>query len=163
MANVSIWDVERKHVECRFLNKICFGIPILLNSWSGQTDTGSSVIAFGNMELNFHTKIIPPKTTKYCQPLDDYFFRQYKQFSRRIEENTRHDEGNTVKLNDRIFIFKLHSLMYTISWVHHSTSLCFTMRGRLLDMCHRTCHFRYVMCWTYILLVFTYSVFLTVI
>ena len=78
--------------------------------WS--TDTGLSARAFGNRELNLHTKIIPPKTTEYCQPLDVYIFRQYKLFARRIEENIRHDEGNAVKLHDKIFNFELNSLIY---------------------------------------------------
>ena len=43
---------------------------LLLDSWPGQTDTGLSARAFGNRKLNLHTKIIPSKTTKYCQPLD---------------------------------------------------------------------------------------------
>ena len=34
---------------------------LLQDSWSGQTDTGLSARAFGNRELNLHTKIIPPK------------------------------------------------------------------------------------------------------
>ena len=84
---------------------------LLLDSWTGQTDTGLSARAFGNSELNLHTKIILRKTTKYCQPLDVYFFRQYKILARRIEENIRHDEENAVKLDDRIFIFKFHTLI----------------------------------------------------
>ena len=84
---------------------------LLLDSWSGQTDTGFSARGFGNRELNLLKKIIPPKTTKYCQPLDVYFFCQYKLFARCTEEKIRHDEGNAVKLHDRIFIFKLHSLI----------------------------------------------------
>ena len=62
--------------------------------------------------IKFTQKIIPPKTTKYCQPLDIYFFRQYKLFARRIEENIRHDKGNAVKLHERIFIFNFDSLIY---------------------------------------------------
>ena len=85
---------------------------LLLDSWFGQTDTGCSARAFGNKILNLHTNIIPHKTTEYCQPVNAYFFRQYKLFARRIEENIRHDEENAVKLHDRIFIFKLHSLIY---------------------------------------------------
>ena len=85
---------------------------LLLDSWSDQTYTGLSDRASGSRELNLHTKIMPPKTTKYYQPLEVYFFLQYKLFARRIEENIRHDEGKTVKLHDRIFTFKLHSLIY---------------------------------------------------
>ena len=48
---------------------------LLLDSWSDQTDTGLSARAFRNRELNSHTNIIHPKTTKYCQPLYVYFFR----------------------------------------------------------------------------------------
>ena len=40
---------------------------LLQDSWSGQTDTGLSAKGFGNRELNLHTKILSPKTTKYCQ------------------------------------------------------------------------------------------------
>ena len=99
-------------VRCQQLSYCPGASLLLLDSWSGQTDTGLSARAFGNRELNLHTKIIPPKTTKYCQPLDVYFFRQYKLFARRIEENIRHDKGNAVRLHDRSFIFKLHSLIY---------------------------------------------------
>ena len=88
---------------------------LLLDSSSGQTNTGLSARAFGKRELNLHTEIIPSKTTKYCQPLNVYFFRQYKLFAWRIEDNMRHDEGKAVKLHDRIFIFKLHSSCTTVS------------------------------------------------
>ena len=85
---------------------------LLLDSWPGQTDTGLSARIFGNRELNSHTKITPPNTTKYCHPLNVYFFRQYKLFARRFQEIICHDEENSVKLYDRVFIFKLHSLIY---------------------------------------------------
>ena len=35
---------------------------LLLDSWSGQTDTGLSARVFGNRELNLHTKLIPKLT-----------------------------------------------------------------------------------------------------
>ena len=38
---------------------------LLLDSWFGQTDGGLSARAFGNRELNLHTEIISPKTSKY--------------------------------------------------------------------------------------------------
>ena len=88
---------------------------LLLDSWSGQIDTGLSARALENRTLNLHTRIIPPKTIKYCQPLDVYFSRQYKLFARRIEQNIRHYEGNSVKLHGRIFVFMLHFLIYNQS------------------------------------------------
>ena len=101
-----------------------------LDSWSDQTDIGLSARVFGNRELNLHTKIIPPKTTKYCQPLDVYFFRHYKLFARRTEENIQHDEGNAVKLHDRIFIFKLHSLLYNqLRAPQHQPMLCYAWKA----------------------------------
>ena len=82
-----------------------------MDSWSGQTYIALSVRAFGNRELNLHTKIIAPKSTKYCQPPRRLLLSPVETM-RLIEENKRYDEGNAVKLYDRIFILKLHSLIY---------------------------------------------------
>ncbi|XP_069673414.1 uncharacterized protein [Periplaneta americana] len=85
---------------------------LLLNSCSGQINKNLPAKAFSDMDVNFHIKIIPRKATKYCQPLDVYFFQQYKLFARRMEEHIRCDDEHAVNLHDRIFIFKLHSFIY---------------------------------------------------
>ena len=40
--------------------------------------------ASGGKDLDL--KIIPPKTTKYAQPLDVYFFRKYNIYAKRITD-----------------------------------------------------------------------------
>ena len=49
---------------------------ILSGSWSGHRDEQILLEDSGGKDVDL--KIIPPKTTKYAQPLDVYFFRQYK-------------------------------------------------------------------------------------
>ena len=85
---------------------------LLLDLWSGQTDRGLSARAFGNRELNLHTKIIPPKTTKYSQFLDVYFFRRTNYLRDELMGKYIMMRENAVELQDRIFIFKLRSLIY---------------------------------------------------
>ena len=58
---------------------------------------------------------LPPKTTKYVQPLDVYFFRQYKIIARRLTDAFRcslalSNEQN--KMYDREFVIRLHSFTY---------------------------------------------------
>ena len=55
--------------------------------------------------------IIQPKATKYVQPLDVYFFRQFKLFWKRITDYIRASES-PYKLNDRIFIITMLSFVY---------------------------------------------------
>jgi hypothetical protein len=53
------------------------------------------------------------RTTKYVQPLDVFFFRQYKIYLGRTEDHVRvclHDSG--IKLHDRCFTIKMHSDFY---------------------------------------------------
>ena len=64
-------------------------------------------------EKNEDLKIIPPKTTKYVQPLDVYFFRQYKIYTKRITDFIKlHSSNMQPKLHDRFFIMKLHCVIY---------------------------------------------------
>lgn len=87
---------------------------LILDSWSGQKDEN---LIKSQLEVhNFKVEVIPPKSTKFIQPLDVYFFRQYKIIIRRIEEEIRFKctfaENTMTKLNDRIFILKMHALVY---------------------------------------------------
>ena len=57
-------------------------------------------------------KIIPPKTTKYAQPLDVFFFRLYKIYAKRITDFIKLRSSNMQpKLHDNFFIMKLHSVI----------------------------------------------------
>ena len=55
---------------------------------------------------------IPPKCTPYAQPLDRFFFRQYKAFVRRIEDFVLLDNID-LNLNYRNEIIKRQSLTHT--------------------------------------------------
>lgn len=66
-------------------------------------------------ELNIDIHIMPKSTTRFCQPLDIYFFRQYKIIVRRIVNSARDrflDKVHAVKPKDRLFIIKMHSIVY---------------------------------------------------
>src|SRR5437763_11700319 len=77
---------------------------------SGQRDPE----LFSTTEHNqIIVKTIPPKTTALIQPLDVYFFRQYKMIARRIYDYARTILDSTTfaeRFTDREFIIKLHEL-----------------------------------------------------
>ena len=57
---------------------------VFCDSWSGHKDEQVLLEASGGKDVDL--KIIPPKTTKYAQPLDVYFFRQYKIYAKSITD-----------------------------------------------------------------------------
>ena len=82
---------------------------LILDSWSGQTDEAmANQIITSNKRLKI---CIPPKTTPLVQPLDVYFFRQYKILARKVYERVNLDSIE-VDLHERNSIIKLHSLIY---------------------------------------------------
>ena len=84
---------------------------VFCGSWSGHKGEQVPLDAFGGKDVNL--KIIPPKTTKYAQPLDVHFFRQYKIYAKRITDFIKLRSSNfQPKLHDRFFIMKLHSVIY---------------------------------------------------
>ena len=81
--------------------------PVPCGSWSGQV----LLEAFGGKDVDL--TIIPPKTTKYAQPLDVYLLRQYKINAKRITDLIKLCSSNMQpKLHDWFFIMKLHSVIY---------------------------------------------------
>ena len=57
---------------------------VLCDSWSGYKDEQVLLEVSGGKDVDL--KIIPPKTTKYAQTLDVYFFRQLKVYAKRITD-----------------------------------------------------------------------------
>jgi hypothetical protein len=80
---------------------------VLLDSWSGQKDDK----LFESISTQCKRLQIPPKTTPWVQPLDRYFFRQYKIFSKRINERILMD-NIPVDLKERNQLLKMHSLVF---------------------------------------------------
>jgi hypothetical protein len=79
---------------------------LLLDSWSGQQDQAlyESVPRCKRLQ-------IPPKTTASVQPLDRYFFRQYKIVRRAIHERILIDDLD-IDLKSRDNVLKMHSLIF---------------------------------------------------
>ena len=84
----SEWEDDERTPEDLFLSVLnpylSTNSLVLCNSWSGRKDGQVLLEAFGGKDVDL--KIIPPKTTKYTQPLDVYFFRQYKIYDKRITD-----------------------------------------------------------------------------
>ena len=79
---------------------------VLRGSWSGHKDEQVLPGAFGGKDVDL--KIIPPKTTKYAQPVDVYFFRQHKIYAKRITDFIKLRSSNMQpKLHDRFFIIEI--------------------------------------------------------
>lgn len=84
---------------------------LLLDSWGTHKDEDSLK---AKCKKDFDIMIIPKSTTKYIQPCDVFFFRQYKIIVKRIQEIIRkvYFEEESVKPHNREFILKMHSLVY---------------------------------------------------
>jgi len=80
---------------------------LLLDAWTGQRD---SQIYEEIKDLCTRLEI-PPKTTEYIQPLDRYFFRQYKILRKKIWERLQLD-GLSDQFHRRENIVKLHSIIH---------------------------------------------------
>ena len=111
-------DHVKRSLHNAFIPDVTNDNLLLLDSWSIQTDEH----IFKNEEIiqmldnkTIHTEAIPPKTTRFVQPLDLYYFRQYKIVIHRSEVCFRHEiisMNTTEKLYDRIFIIILHYIVY---------------------------------------------------
>lgn len=82
---------------------------LLQDSWKGQTDIIPLNAVFGE---NCQLFTIPPKTTGHIQPLDVYFFRQYKIFARKIYEHINLHKVQTLNMTLRINIIIMHSFIF---------------------------------------------------
>lgn len=90
---------------------------LIIDSWGGQTDPGHFKNNFTNTngDCNANVEIIPPHCTPYCQPCDVYFFRQVKNFIKKIQ-NAVDVLQSDKQLSSREDVIKIHSL------IHHQLS-----------------------------------------
>ena len=106
--------MTKEHLKTFFLSvlnpHLSTNSLVLCGSWSGHKDELVLLEAFGGKDVDL--QIIPPKTTKYPQPLDLYFFRQCKIYTKRIIDFIELRSSNMEpKLHERFFIMKLHSVI----------------------------------------------------
>lgn len=84
---------------------------VLLDQWSGQTDCD---LFFSKMGCHVQPIFFPPQTTQYLQPLDVYFFHDYKYFIKRMAEYcaTHQNICGEVDLTQRESIIQMHEVAY---------------------------------------------------
>ena len=85
---------------------------VLCGSYFGYKDEQVLLEVFGGKYVDL--KILPPKTTKYTQRLEVYFFIQYKIYAKRITHFIKVLRSSNMqpKFHDRFFIMKLNSIIY---------------------------------------------------
>lgn len=90
---------------------------LLIDSWGGQTKPEMYDEIFQDEEEipTCTIKVIPPKCTPLVQPCDVYFYRQVKNFIKRIQNSSDLMEQNR-KVNGREDCIKIHFI------VHHQLS-----------------------------------------
>lgn len=91
---------------------------LILDSWGGQTNAAyfNSIFTDDDGNCKSTVEVIPPHCTSYCQPLDVYFFRQVKNFIKRIQNSTEVLKSK-YQLSTRKDAIKIHSL------IHHQLSV----------------------------------------
>jgi hypothetical protein len=83
---------------------------LLIDSWSGQTDP-SIYDDISTENITCKQMQIPPKTTGDIQPLDRYFFRQWKYLKQKIYDRVAIDQMD-IDICSRNCILKMHSLIH---------------------------------------------------
>lgn len=90
---------------------------IILDAWGGQKDVDYILEELTEQDFKEYIRFfgIPKHCTKFIQPLDVYFFRQYKIVIRKIVDYLRLFYFR-LEVRDRPhcrdFIFRMHSLVY---------------------------------------------------
>jgi len=89
---------------------------LLINSWGGQIDITlyDDIFEDEKGRASCFTKIIPPKCTPLCQPCDVYFYRQIKNFIKRLQNSPtllqQEQEICTREDSIKIYSLLLHQL-----------------------------------------------------
>ena len=92
-----------------FLQDVSDQSILILDAWSGQGPGAS--LSSPNVLISY----IPEGATKYVQPLDVYFFRQYKLLVKNVVEVCRElylGGQCRIKPGNRYFIIRLHSVCF---------------------------------------------------
>lgn len=86
---------------------------LILDSWGGQTDTAyfNNIFTGDDGNCNSTIEIIPPHCTPYCQPCDVYFFRQIKNFIKKLQNSAEVIQTKR-QLSTREDAIKIHSLIH---------------------------------------------------
>lgn len=86
---------------------------LIIDSWGGQTNSSIFDSTFINEDNDpiCQLKIIPPGCTPYCQSSDVYFYRQVKNFIKRLQNST-HLLKEDRQINSRDDALKIHSLIH---------------------------------------------------
>lgn len=98
-------------------------LALIYDSWAGQTD----VEIYSPIRRLHSTYCIPPKTTQWVQPLDTYFFRQYKIVKRRICDRVLLDDIQ-IDLQKNIMFYSCIVLFIT-SFNQNFSSPCCSIHG----------------------------------
>lgn len=90
---------------------------LIINSWTGQTkpELYDEIFIDEDKMPTCTTKIIPPKCTPLVQPCDVYFYRQVKNFIKRLQSTADLLDKN-YEIHSREDCLKIHSI------VHHQLS-----------------------------------------
>ncbi|CAL8085079.1 unnamed protein product [Orchesella dallaii] len=101
-------ELVRNWFENAFLPATSSKSLLLLDSWSGHDE---KVCVLATAENPCKIEKIPPRTTAIAQPLDVYFFRQWKILTKKIYDRVSLD-NLTVNLKERSNIIKMQSLIH---------------------------------------------------
>jgi len=85
----------------------------IIDSWGGQTSSILHQLKFTDEDglPTCTLSIIPPKCTPFCQPCDVYFYRQVKNYIRRIQ-NAPYLLKHNKEITSREDMIKIHSLIH---------------------------------------------------
>ncbi|CAF0994765.1 unnamed protein product [Adineta ricciae] len=105
----SIYQASNIHVTCSnsFISGDCL---LLIDSWSDQT-VPSIYDDISTENITCKQIQIPPKTTRDIQPLDRYFFRQWKYLKQKIYDRVAMDQMD-IDICSRNCILKRHCLIH---------------------------------------------------
>jgi Tc5 transposase C-terminal domain len=104
-----------KNLTKEYFSELFFGetefdsLLLVKDSWTGQTNETISTTVPNDVEFN--TITVPPKCTRFIQPLDVFFNHFWKSFVRKVWDRVLLDDIS-VHMFDRDSILRLQSLVH---------------------------------------------------